>query len=262
MTEGSRKEGPRGQFPLPSPASCPRLPLPLPLPHRAPVQKALHLLGPRLHPDGVPLRPRFPRKSRSCSWGLPGLQHHTTKPIKMFPATVALGKLGDHWINPVCCFLGSGHFWDRPCTSEWDVIPGEAGESEEQDWMGGKEAEDTTSLWVLGTILPSFLNGAPREGPGTVGSSPGAGSVGRVLGGGRGALESGGKGSGSQGQYQKILHVWGTCVLGLKTNSFLWKSLPGKELGRSEQAVRNWGICPQVSTVALGKLKQEPYTFS
>lgn len=129
MTESNRRERPRGQFPLPSPASCPRLPLPLPPPHRAPVQKALHLLGPRPHPDRVPLGPRFPRKSRSCSWGLPGLKHHTTKPIKVFPATVALGKLGDHWINPVCCFLGSGHFWDRPCTSEWDVIPGEAGES-------------------------------------------------------------------------------------------------------------------------------------
>lgn len=83
-------------------------------------------------------------------------------------------------------------------------------------WVGGKEAEGATSPGALGTLPPSSSRvGHPHRGQARW--APAQVLVARGVRGG--ATESGGKGSGSQGQSQKTLHVWGTRALGLKTNS-------------------------------------------
>lgn len=135
--------------------------------------------------------------------------------------------------------------------SAWGEILGEAGEGGGAG-LGGREESRGHDL-PRGTGYPSTFileSGAPQRGQARW--APAQVLVAWGVKGG--AAESGGKGSGSQEQSQKTLHVWGTRALGLKTNSFTGRaSWAGaflhREPRRAEQGTGSWRAPPGLQGV-------------
>ena len=94
---GGVPEGAHSPVPPPTPDSPPPsalLPAPAPAAPGASPESLLPV-GTCPLPHGFLWVPTFQGNLDPHSWGLPGLRHYTTKPVAVFPATVALGKLGD-----------------------------------------------------------------------------------------------------------------------------------------------------------------------